>query len=278
FFREETVGTHPLLLEEYEHSSNGDLSELEIEQALLADQLPVKQEEEEQDYEEYEEEEPVVPGDFTSEGIGKKQRVRRVKGQPPERTSRRAEGLSPDHQRLETPKRVTKGKEPIRSTDETPTAGPSVTDTPVTLSVTATDLNKISILYNRRRHTVTGQPKDGVQGYYDVLLEHAQNMIVYPDEMTIREKFLEGIPEDMLVSLICDGGLAPEVNTIEEFVSEAKAYENSLKTASHYLERAKSRGLKVPATTGSSQLRASSATKRREEIKTVARPGPSKAL
>ncbi|KAG6822436.1 hypothetical protein H0H92_013903, partial [Tricholoma furcatifolium] len=59
FFREETVGTHPLLLEEYEHSSNGDLSELEIEQALLADQLPVKQEEEEQDYEEYEEEEPV---------------------------------------------------------------------------------------------------------------------------------------------------------------------------------------------------------------------------
>ncbi|KAG6823853.1 hypothetical protein H0H92_008839 [Tricholoma furcatifolium] len=120
--------------------------------------------------------------------------------------------------------------------------------------------------------------KDGVQGYYDVLLEHAQNMIVYPDEMTIREKFLEGIPEDMLVSLICDGGLAPEVNTIEEFVSEAKAYENSLKTASHYLERAKSRGLKVPATTGSSQLRASSATKRREEIKTVARPGPSKAL
>ncbi|KAG6820217.1 hypothetical protein H0H92_001941, partial [Tricholoma furcatifolium] len=82
----------------------------------------------------------------------------------------------------------------------------------------------------------------------------------------------------MLVSLICDGGLAPEVNTIEEFVSEAKAYENSLKTASHYLERAKSRGLKVPATTGSSQLRASSATKRREEIKTVARPGPSKAL
>ncbi|KAG6914456.1 hypothetical protein DXG01_017172 [Tephrocybe rancida] len=79
--------------------------------------------------------------------------------------------------------------------------------------------------------------EDGVQGYYDSLLNHAQNMAVYPDEYTICEKFLDGIPSDMLIALICNGGLSPEVNTVEDFVSEAKAYETSLKTATHYLER-----------------------------------------
>ncbi|KAG6914112.1 hypothetical protein DXG01_002367 [Tephrocybe rancida] len=78
--------------------------------------------------------------------------------------------------------------------------------------------------------------EDDVQGYYDSLLNHAQNMAEYPDEYTIREKFLDGIPSDMLIALIRDGGLSPEVNTVEDFVSEAKAYETSLKTATHYLE------------------------------------------
>ncbi|KAG6906225.1 hypothetical protein DXG01_015078 [Tephrocybe rancida] len=78
--------------------------------------------------------------------------------------------------------------------------------------------------------------EDGVQGYYDSLLNHAQNMAVYPDKYTIRKKFLDSILSDMLITLIRDGGLSPEVNTIEDFVSEAKAYETSLKTATHYLE------------------------------------------
>ncbi|KAG6913592.1 hypothetical protein DXG01_005702 [Tephrocybe rancida] len=78
--------------------------------------------------------------------------------------------------------------------------------------------------------------EDGVQGYYDSLLNHAQNMAVYPDEYTIHEKFLGGILSNMLIALIHDGGLSPEVNTIEDFVSEVKAYETSLKMATHYLE------------------------------------------
>ncbi|KAG6905952.1 hypothetical protein DXG01_016696 [Tephrocybe rancida] len=79
--------------------------------------------------------------------------------------------------------------------------------------------------------------EDGVQGYYDSLLNHAQNMAVYPDKYTIRKKFLDGILSDMLFALICNGGLSPEVNTVEGFVSEVKAYETSLKMATHYLER-----------------------------------------
>ncbi|KAG5352699.1 hypothetical protein C0989_000948 [Termitomyces sp. Mn162] len=43
----------------------------------------------------------------------------------------------------------------------------------------------------------------------------------------------------MLVALIHNGRLAPKVNTFEEFVLEAKAYKNSIKTAVHYLECSK---------------------------------------
>ncbi|KAG6871374.1 hypothetical protein C0995_005341 [Termitomyces sp. Mi166 len=75
-----------------------------------------------------------------------------------------------------------------------------------------------------------------VQGFYDTLLDFAQNMAVFPDEFTICERFLEGIPSDMLVKLIRNRGLALEVNTVEEFVSEAQAHENSIKTTAHYLE------------------------------------------
>ena len=38
----------------------------------------------------------------------------------------------------------------------------------------------------------------GVQGFYDALLEHAQDMAVYPDGYTILEEFMAGIPPAML--------------------------------------------------------------------------------
>ncbi|KAG5338871.1 hypothetical protein C0989_005778 [Termitomyces sp. Mn162] len=74
------------------------------------------------------------------------------------------------------------------------------------------------------------------RGFYDALLDHAQNMAMFPNKSTVCEWFLEGILSDMLIALICNGGLAPKVNTAEEFVLEAKAYKSSIKTAAHYLE------------------------------------------
>ncbi|KAG5338810.1 hypothetical protein C0989_006117 [Termitomyces sp. Mn162] len=81
--------------------------------------------------------------------------------------------------------------------------------------------------------------EEEVQGFYDALLNHAQNMAVFPNKFTICEHFLEGIPSDMLMALICNGRLAPKVNTVKEFVLEAKAYENSIETAAHYLKHSK---------------------------------------
>ncbi|KAH0580371.1 hypothetical protein H2248_001872 [Termitomyces sp. 'cryptogamus'] len=81
--------------------------------------------------------------------------------------------------------------------------------------------------------------KEGVQGFYDALLDHAQNMVVFSNKFTIHKWFLEGIPSDILVALICNGGLVLEVNIVKEFVSEAKAHKSSIKTAAHYLEHSK---------------------------------------
>jgi hypothetical protein len=41
----------------------------------------------------------------------------------------------------------------------------------------------------------------GVQGFYDVLLEHVQNMAIYPDSYTILEEFMGGPPSHDIVML-----------------------------------------------------------------------------
>ncbi|KAG6895265.1 hypothetical protein C0992_002311 [Termitomyces sp. T32_za158] len=59
-------------------------------------------------------------------------------------------------------------------------------------------------------------------------------MAVYPDEFTIREMFLDGIPAEMRRALIRDNNLSPEVNTVTEFLAYTIHYEQSAWTASHY--------------------------------------------
>ncbi|KAG6874115.1 hypothetical protein C0992_008045 [Termitomyces sp. T32_za158] len=76
--------------------------------------------------------------------------------------------------------------------------------------------------------------KLGVQGFYDTLIDHAQNMSIYPDNWVMIDTFLRGIPDVMRDSLICDDGLSPEVNTVEEFVAHALRYEQSHKIAKHF--------------------------------------------
>ena len=77
--------------------------------------------------------------------------------------------------------------------------------------------------------------EEGVQGFYETLLDEAQNMAVFPDEFTMWEQFLKEIPYEMLMALIIDEGLLLEVNTVLEFVADAWAYKNSVKTAVHYV-------------------------------------------
>jgi hypothetical protein len=76
----------------------------------------------------------------------------------------------------------------------------------------------------------------GIQGYYDILMDHAQNMVIYPDDYQIMERFLNGIPDD-IQEKVFDCGLSPEVNTIDDLVACAKAIEITKKTAAHYRKR-----------------------------------------
>ena len=70
--------------------------------------------------------------------------------------------------------------------------------------------------------------EEGVQGFYEALLDEDQNLAVFLNEFTIQEQFLKGSPYEMLMM---DGGLAPEVNIIKEFM----AYKSSVTTAAHYV-------------------------------------------
>ncbi|KAG6892043.1 hypothetical protein C0995_005841, partial [Termitomyces sp. Mi166 len=62
-------------------------------------------------------------------------------------------------------------------------------------------------------------------------------MAMYPDEFTIQETFLDGIPAEMHRALIRDDNLSPEVNTVTEFLAYAIRYEQSARTAMHYNQR-----------------------------------------
>ena len=76
----------------------------------------------------------------------------------------------------------------------------------------------------------------GIQGYYDILMDHAQNLVIYPDDYQIMERFLNGIPDD-IQEKVFDCGLSPEVNTINDLVACAKAIEITKKTTVDYCKR-----------------------------------------
>ncbi|KAG6895554.1 hypothetical protein C0992_000656 [Termitomyces sp. T32_za158] len=76
--------------------------------------------------------------------------------------------------------------------------------------------------------------KLGVQGFYDTLIDHTQNMSIYPDNWVMIDTFLRGIPDAMRESHICNDGLSPEVNTMEEFVAHALQYKQAHKIAKHF--------------------------------------------
>ncbi|KAG6886970.1 hypothetical protein C0992_001383 [Termitomyces sp. T32_za158] len=76
--------------------------------------------------------------------------------------------------------------------------------------------------------------KLGMQGFYDTLIDHTQNMSIYPDNWVMIDTFLRGIPDAMRDFLICDDDLSPEVNTVEEFVAHALRYKQSHKIAKHF--------------------------------------------
>ena len=73
-----------------------------------------------------------------------------------------------------------------------------------------------------------------MQTFYDSLLDHAQNMAVLPDDYTILEQFLAGLPSWMATKMFEDFGLSPESNSLDDFVAMAKTIEQWGKTKTYY--------------------------------------------
>jgi hypothetical protein len=73
----------------------------------------------------------------------------------------------------------------------------------------------------------------GIQGFYNTIIDHAQNMSVYPNAYNIMDTFLRGLPKEMHTKML-ENGLTPKANTVDDFVSEGKALEATMKTMDHY--------------------------------------------
>jgi hypothetical protein len=94
--------------------------------------------------------------------------------------------------------------------------------------------------------SVQYMPQLGIQGFYDTLINHAQNMSVYPDNYNIMDTFLHGLPADMCKELL-KNDLMPEANMVDDFVAEGKAHEATLKTLEHYDKQASQGTMKLRA-------------------------------
>ena len=82
-------------------------------------------------------------------------------------------------------------------------------------------------------YTAHYAPQYGVQGFYDTLMDHTQNMLVYPNSYNLMDTFFHGLPESMHAKML-KNGLTPEANTVEDFIAEGKAIEEANKTQEHY--------------------------------------------
>jgi len=79
--------------------------------------------------------------------------------------------------------------------------------------------------------------KDGIQGLYDTMQEHAGGMAVYPDDYSMLSIFLDRIPPYIMTELLNTRGLTPEINSLSEFVANALDIEQRKKNEIYYRDR-----------------------------------------
>ena len=96
--------------------------------------------------------------------------------------------------------------------------------------------------------------KEGIQGLYDSMQEHAGGMAVYPDDYTMLAIFLGKIPPYMMTELLNTRGLTPEVNTLSEFVANAIDVEQRRRNEEYYRDM-RTRGTSTRTPKGGSKAR-----------------------
>jgi hypothetical protein len=76
--------------------------------------------------------------------------------------------------------------------------------------------------------------KDGIQGLYDNIQEHAGSMAMHPDNYMLLSIFINKIPSYIGLELLNTCGLTPEVNTLSEFVANVIDVEQQKKNKDYY--------------------------------------------
>src|ERR1700729_3086394 len=101
-------------------------------------------------------------------------------------------------------------------------------------------------LYKRFIHEVTAQNAatsykktrysrvKGALAYYNDLRRHASRMVQPPDKYSLKRKFIEGLPEDLVENLLKSRRVSAEHTPLNRLLEEVKAMESSIQAYQNY--------------------------------------------
>jgi hypothetical protein len=104
----------------------------------------------------------------------------------------------------------------------------------------------ICAMYKRFIHEVTAQNAansykrtrfsrvKGALAFFDELQRHASHMVQGPDEYSLKRKFLEGLPEDLVENLLKSRRVSAEHTSLNKLLREVKAMESSIQAYHNY--------------------------------------------
>src|SRR5882762_321968 len=92
----------------------------------------------------------------------------------------------------------------------------------------------------------------GALAFFNDLQRHASHMVQPPDEYSMKRKFLQGLPNDLVENLLKLRGVSAEHTSIEKLLREVKAMESSIQAYHNYKNEQSERSVVLCSTTGTS--------------------------
>ena len=74
----------------------------------------------------------------------------------------------------------------------------------------------------------------GALAYYNDLCRHASRMVQPPDKYSLKRKFFEGLPEDLIENLLKSRRVSAEHTPLNRLLEEVKAMESSIQAYQNY--------------------------------------------
>jgi hypothetical protein len=119
----------------------------------------------------------------------------------------------------------------------------------------------ICAMYKQFIHEVTAQDAansykrtkfsrlKGALAFFNDLQRHASHMVQTPDEYSMKRKFLEGLPDDLVENLLKLRQVSAEHTSLSKLLREVKAMESSIQAYHNYRNEQSERS-NIPKNTG----------------------------